>query len=93
MSLQFNLIKEENEKLIKQVEKQEKKIVNLEREIRKTNIIIKGIIDKEDEDKMETENKVQKVPQATGMNIDRRVEIDEMSRIGNLWLIKKDLCN
>lgn len=89
MSLQFNLIKEDNEKLRKQVEKQEKKIVKLEREIRKKNIIIKGIIDKEDEDKMETENKVQKVPQAIGVNIDRRVEKEEMSRIGKFMAHKK----
>lgn len=76
-------IKEDNVKLKEQVAKQEERLEKLEREIRRKNIVVKGITDNENESEAETAEKIYTVLHKIGPNIDMKVDIDEIRRIGN----------
>lgn len=74
--------RQENEKLKQQLTKQENKIALLEREIRRKNIIIKGVQDKEKESREETIDITMKLVHRIGVQITKEIEIDEIKRIG-----------
>lgn len=74
-------IKEENKRLKDKVIVQEQKIGSLEREILRKNIIIRGIEDKEEENREETAGKLMTVIHKLGIQI-RNEDIDEIKRIG-----------
>lgn len=75
-------MKEENKNLRERVVKQEERIQHLEREVRKKNLIIKGIVDGEGEDENETRDKIVAVVQKIGVDIDVKGDVDEVRRIG-----------
>lgn len=68
---------------------QNEKILMLEEEVRMKNIIIKGVNDKENEDRTEMENKIQEVTQTMGVNCDEKLDIDEVIRIDRYKTDKK----
>ena len=75
-------IKQENSELKVKVIKQDKKIEPLEREIKRKNIIIKGVVDEESETTKETIVKATRILQKMGIRIDAAMDIDDMRRIG-----------
>ncbi|KAK4876309.1 hypothetical protein RN001_012731 [Aquatica leii] len=75
-------VKEENVKLKAQILAQEGKIINLEREVRKKNIVIKGVTDEENENENELRAKLQTIIQKIGMNIDIKADTEQARRIG-----------
>ncbi|KAK4884836.1 hypothetical protein RN001_001107 [Aquatica leii] len=75
-------VKEEKIILLEKLAVQEKRISMLEREVRKKNIVIKGIKDNEQENEKETQEKVNAVIQKTGINFNITEELDEARRIG-----------
>lgn len=80
--LELRQVKGENRRLKERVDEQGEKINSLEREVRKKNLIIKGILDKEDEKEGETRDKVSAVIQKIGVNFDTKEDLDEVRRIG-----------
>lgn len=72
----------ENSKLKKRIEKQEEKMNSLEREVRRKNLIIRGIEDKDKEASEETREKVVKVMETLGVQIDAKYDIDDIRRMG-----------
>lgn len=75
-------LKQENAELKAKTEKQEQRMEILEREIRRKNLVIKGICDDENEEKIKTEMKVETMLQKIGVKIDQKTDIDEVRRIG-----------
>lgn len=75
-------MKTENTMLKRVVEKQEEKIVSLEREIRRRNLIIKGVDEGEDEEIEETRERTVRVIQSIGVKISPEADIDEIRRMG-----------
>lgn len=75
-------IKHENAKLKNHVMAQDRKIVWLEREIRRKNIVIRGVEDKDKEKGEETMCEMITVIQKLGVQINKE-EIDEVKRIGS----------
>ncbi|KAK4876337.1 hypothetical protein RN001_012759 [Aquatica leii] len=82
-------VKEENVKLKAQILAQERKIINLEREVRKKNIIIKGVTNEENENENELRAKLQTIIQKIGMNIGIKADTDQARRIGGYNKDKK----
>lgn len=74
-------IKEENKKLKEQMTQQGDKMATLEREIRRKNIVIKGVKDREEENREETFNAVITIIKEMGIEINKE-HIDEVNRIG-----------
>lgn len=75
-------LKKENAYLREQNTEQEERLEHLEREIRKNNIIIKGIQDKENEHYQETQKHIQTIMQKLGVEVDLDVNIEEIRRVG-----------
>ncbi|KAK4874587.1 hypothetical protein RN001_013947 [Aquatica leii] len=86
---EMKLVKEENVKLKAQILEQEGKIINLEREVRKKNIVIKGVTDEENENENELRAKLQTIIQKISMNIDIKADTDQARRIGGYSKDKK----
>lgn len=82
-------LKEENEKLKQTIKQQDERIESIEREIRKKNVIIKGVEDKEDEKPEEREEKVKGIFERMGMGRMRDEEMTEIRRIGAFSTGKK----
>lgn len=80
--LEMKQVKEENKRLKEKVDDQGERIINLEREVRKRNLVMRGILDKEGEKEGETRDKVSAVMQKIGVNFDIKEELDEVRRIG-----------
>lgn len=75
-------LREENKNLRAQLVEQGKYIKGLDRELRRRNVIIKGVGDKEGERREETEEEVQKILKKMGVRVDMKTEIDEIKRLG-----------
>lgn len=76
-------VKEENRKLKSVVAEQEKRIDNLEREVRRKNVVIKGVMDEEEESENKTKEKITTILQKMGVNVDMNMDIEEIRRIGS----------
>lgn len=83
MVLEVRQIRGENEKLKKMVAKHEERIDDLEREIRKKNLVIRGVEDEEGESESETRGKIATIMQKIDTNIDMNREIEQIRRIGS----------
>lgn len=75
-------LKLENKKLKEKIGRQDEKISSLERDVRRKNIIIRGLDDKDREGEEETKTKVLKVMDKIGVKIHPEYDIDEMKRMG-----------
>lgn len=75
-------VKKENVELSKKVEEQGKIIESLEREIRKNNLVIKGIPEEEGEREEDTRNKMMEMAAKIGVKIDQEMQIDDIRRMG-----------
>lgn len=75
-------LREENGRLKAQLMQQGRDIESLDRELRRKNLVIKGVNDKEDEKREETKEETEKILQKIGVNIDMKTEIDEIKRLG-----------
>lgn len=74
--------KQENVQLKKQLIQQEQKIKEIEQEIRRKNIVIKGLEDREDEMGEEINQKLKKIFIKMEVKIDDNIDIEEVRRIG-----------
>lgn len=74
--------KQENVQLKKQVAEQHQKIQDMEKEIRRKNIVIKGVEDKYEEKSEEINEKLKAVFEQMKINIDSNADIDEVKRMG-----------
>lgn len=75
-------LKQENNELKNKLIFHEDKIEQLEREIRKKNIVVKGIPDEEEENEEKGREKINTVILKMGVEIDEKIEVDEIRRIG-----------
>lgn len=75
-------IKLENEVMKKQIKNQETKIASLEREVRRRNLVFKGVPEKEKEGIEETMENTVKICQSLGVNVNPAIDIDEVRRLG-----------
>lgn len=75
-------LKQENNELKNKLIIHEDKIEQLEREIRKKNIVVKGIPDEEEENEEKGREKINTVILKMGVEIDEKTEVDEIRRIG-----------
>lgn len=80
--LEMKELKGENKRLKEKVDEQGERIDSLEREVRKKNLVIRGIKDKEGEKDSETEEKISAIIQKIGVNFDTKEDLDEVRRIG-----------
>lgn len=74
--------KVENEMLRNRIGLQEKKITSLEREIRRRNLVVKGIPDSENENLEQTIEKVAKICETLGVCFKPEIDLDEVKRLG-----------
>lgn len=74
--------KVENEVMRKQIKMQEEKIASLERDIRRKNLVIKGIPDNESEHFEQTTEKVAKICETLGVDFKPENDLDEARRLG-----------
>lgn len=72
----------ENEVMKKQIKNQEVKITNLEREVRRRNLVFKGVPEKERETIEETMNTTIKICESLGVKLNPAVDVDEVKRLG-----------
>lgn len=79
---EIKAMKTENELLKTKVTKQEERIIDLEREVRKKNIIIKGVEDKENEKETETREKIKRVLKKIEVGCDTDADLEEVRRLG-----------
>ena len=79
----------ENQKLKDIINEQDGRIEMLEREIRKNNIVIQGVVDKDEEGPEEVKEKVQGLLAQMGVEIDAEKEIMEIVRLGKFKIGKK----
>lgn len=77
-------IRQENRELKGKVEKQQERIESLEREIRRKNLIFRGVQDSGKEDAKDTKRKVIEVIRQIGVEIDPETDIDEIMRMGRI---------
>lgn len=89
LMMELKQIKDENKRLSKKVEEQEDRIGRLERAVRSKNIVIKGIADEERENENLTKEKIDRVIQKIGVNVEIERDIDEIGRIGKFEEGKK----
>jgi hypothetical protein len=83
-------LRQQNEKLKRNIREQEERLGMIEREIRRNNIIIQGMVDQEREDHVETSEKVQEVLRKIGADlVNANTEIVEVRRIGTYETRKK----
>jgi hypothetical protein len=83
-------LRQQNEKLKRNIREQEERLGMIEREIRRNNIIIQGMVDQEREDHVETREKVQEVLRKIGADlVNANTEIVEVRRIGTYETRKK----
>lgn len=75
-------LRQENNELKNKLSIHENKIEQLEREIRKKNIVVKGIPDEEEENEEKGREKINAVITKMGVEVDEKVEVDEIRRIG-----------
>jgi hypothetical protein len=81
---------QENEKLKRNIREQEERLEMIEREIRRNNIIIQGMVDQERGDHAETREKVQEVLRKIGADlVNANMDIAEVSKIGTYETRKK----
>lgn len=73
--IEMNQLKKENIKLNDQVLKQEDRIEKLEKEVRKKNIIVRGINDGKEVKDDEIKEEINKVIKTLRIDIDEKVEI------------------
>ena len=74
--------KQENKNLKECIIKQDKRLEYLEREVRKKNIIIKGIVEEKEEEERETKEKIKRILNKLDVEIDLEKETDGIRRIG-----------
>lgn len=74
--------KKENQRMRDIISQQDERIGILEREVRKKNLIFKGVEDKIDEKPEETKRKVLMICQMLEVNINPEVNIDDIQRLG-----------
>lgn len=79
---EMTALKLENKELKENAEKQEKRIELLEREVRRKNLVVKGVVDEEREGETDTQEKIVSVLQKIGVGIDVNNEVEEIRRIG-----------
>lgn len=72
----------ENQCMKTVIKEQDERIDVLEKEIKRRNIIIKGIVDGEEESEVELKDKVMEVMNKMGVKLKINEDIDEMKRIG-----------
>lgn len=82
-------VKEENKRLREKVLEQEERINNLEREVRKKNVVMKGVIDEESEKQSDTGVKISAVLRKIGVDLNVEQDLDEARRIGRFNPQKK----
>jgi chromosome segregation ATPase len=83
-------LRQQNEKLKRNIKEQEERLGMIEREIKRNNIIIQGMVDQEREDHVETREKVQEVLRKIGADlVNANTEIVEVRRIGTYETRKK----
>ena len=75
-------VKEENELLKNKVKDQETRIQFMEKEMRKKNLIIKGVADTHKEGTKDTEEKINKIMEKMGLDVRSSKDIDVTMRIG-----------
>lgn len=75
-------MKGENERMRGQVKEQGERIEQLEREIRRKNIVVRGIADHGEETEEETRRKVGVIVRKLEVDMDDRIDIDKITRIG-----------
>lgn len=75
-------LREENQRLKAQLSQQGKLIESLDREMRRKNLIIKGVRDKDEENREGAKEETEKILQKIGVNINMATEIDEIKRLG-----------
>lgn len=80
---QMDNLKLENKQLKEQVVSQELKIKTLEREVRRKNLIIKGVQEGEREEVAETMEKVIEIIESMGVKLEPTRDIDEARRLGH----------
>ncbi|KAF2906016.1 hypothetical protein ILUMI_00160 [Ignelater luminosus] len=79
--MEIKQVKEDNVKLKEAVLEQNKRIEYLKREIRKENLIIKGVTDNEKKSVAETEGKIHKILEEIEINKNINEEVDKIRRI------------
>lgn len=79
---EITAVKIENEQLRLKVEKQDERIEFLERELRKKNLIITGVVDEEGEKEHETLEKILVVMNNIGVEIDKEKDLEDLLRLG-----------
>ncbi|KAF2903979.1 hypothetical protein ILUMI_02197 [Ignelater luminosus] len=80
--LEMTRLKEDNQKLILQVTKKDKRISELEREISRNIVIMKRIAENENKNESETREIISKIMQKISVNVDNAKDILEIKRIG-----------
>ncbi|VEN42895.1 unnamed protein product, partial [Callosobruchus maculatus] len=80
--LEIKRMAEENKELKDRVKGQEERIERLEREIRKKNIVMKGVADETTENYEETSGKIVTILQKMGVSINAKEDIEEVRRLG-----------
>lgn len=66
--IEMKQVQEENKRLKEGVAEQDERINSLEREVRRENIVIEGIMDEESGKESETRDKVRVIMQKVGVN-------------------------
>lgn len=79
---ELRTVKTENIELKDKITKQEQRMESLEKQIRRKNLIIKGIIDEEKEEESITKEKIEIILNKMGIKIDVENETEEIRRIG-----------
>lgn len=78
----MNTIKLENIQLKEKVEKQDKRIEILEKEARKKNLVLKGVMDEEDEGQRELLEKITVVMNNVGVEWEKERDLEDYTRLG-----------
>lgn len=75
--------KAENQKMRDIISSQEERIASLEKEVRRRNLIFRGVEDGESEETGETKRKIVMICQTLGVVINPETNIDEIKRLGS----------
>lgn len=78
----MNIIKLENKQLKEKVEKQDKRIESLEKEARKKNLVLKGVMDEEAEGQGELLEKIALVMNNVGVEWEKERDLEDYTRLG-----------
>lgn len=82
-------LKQENQRLKKTIKDQEERLEQVEREIRRNNIIVQGLADIDEEKQEEVTKKVQEMLRDIGVEINPDADIKEITKLGTFKTNKK----